>query len=150
MSLVDEYEDYPDTAIAIRLEKMANVLRRLIARERQRLSEKIRRAQLLQQRILMGDRAAVMEYGVLKDEITREMRLLGILEDDLAAINMVVSNYRWRYEFKEKIKMDYRTFYELVTAIENHTLALEYGMTERDYMTIRPRFRNLLRVLMTL
>jgi hypothetical protein len=46
--------------------------------------------------------------------------------------------------------MDYRTFYELVTAIENHTLALEYGMTERDYMAIRPRFRNLLRVLMTL
>jgi hypothetical protein len=150
MSYIDEYEDYPATAIALRLEEMANVLRQLIARERQKLSEKIRRAQLLQQRILMGDRAAVMEYGVLKDEITREMRLLGMLEDDLAAINMVVSNFHWKEHFVEKFKMDYRTFYELAKAIENHTLALRYGMTERDYMAIRPRFRNLLRVLMTL
>jgi hypothetical protein len=150
MSYIDEYEDYPATAILLRLEEMANVLKQLISRERQRLSEKIRRAQLLQQRIRMGDRAAVMEYGVLKDEITREMRLLGMFEDDLAAINMVVSNFHWKEQFVEKLKLDYRTFYELAKAIENHILALKYGMTERDYMAIRPRFRNLLRVLMTL
>jgi hypothetical protein len=150
MSYIDEYEDYPATAIVLRLEEMANVLKQLISRERQRLSEKIRRAQLLQQRILMGDRTVAVEYDALKNEITREMRLLGIFEDDLATINMVVSNFHWKEQFVEKLKLDYRTFYELAKAIENHTLALRYGMTEQDYMAIRPRLRNLLRVLSTL
>jgi hypothetical protein len=151
MSLVDEYENFgPAIVIANRLERMANALKQLIARERQKLSEKIRRSQLLQQKILMGDRTVAAEYNTLRNEIIREMRLLEIFEDDLATINMVVNNYLWRYEFRQRFKMDYRTLYELVTAIENHTIALMYGMSEQDYMALRPRFRNMLRVLMTI
>jgi hypothetical protein len=149
MSLADEYEELgPDLSLRLRLGDLAEALQTVIAKEQQKIKEKIQRIQLLQQKITMGQTNLTYEYGILKDEILREQRLLRLLMDDVSEVNATIDAlYARRYQ---KFPLSYRTWVDLVMAIETHTRALKLGMTEQDYMAIRPRFRNLLGVLRTL
>jgi hypothetical protein len=149
MSLADEYEEFgPELALRLRLADLVKVLQSVIVKEQQKFQEKIRRIQLLQQKIAMGQTNLTHEYGVLKDEILREQRLLRLLADDVLELNATIDAlYERRHK---KFPISYRTWVDLVMAIETHTRALQLGMTEQDYMALRPRFKNMLRVLRTI
>jgi hypothetical protein len=97
----------------------------------------------------MGQTNLTYEYNALKEEIFREQRLLKMLEDDLFEVNTTINSLKVRELSGRKFPVRYGLWADLVLAIEQHTRILRY-MTEQDYMTLRPRFKNMLRVLMTL